>query len=374
MESRNTSILDLVDDLLETTNENLGISIESNDEPDEERIVKVEAFERSRSLYTIDKEGQKVRVATATHRDYEQDRRVRHTTMQNDHNLIHLGNTRDVWNLVDHYQVAEPLLKAGFTNVQLLNHRGYGAQMQAVLSNPDLTYKDVIGWDSALFPNGDPNSELQLAASINTTLRPGQSIKVTFGFFRILCQNGLISNVLDMGHQYFNHGNFFADKNGEENGPRWIRETSEILADQLSDGNILELPSLKPRIDSQALDWGIEVLKRSTEDETYIQNLPDFARKPFDRLIRHLPARGAYVLQESLQQAKNAGDVGLLDILSILTNVASSEFRPLPGSDQSQRRFGRPSFEVYGSVEPMLSDLRAIVEIGAFRKDLAWSE
>ena len=68
--------------------------------------------------------------------------------------------------------------------------------------------KDPIKWDNEIW-NRKSNRMwdiLELRASI----KPGRGISVTRGFFRVVCENGLISKILGMGHWNFSHLNFDA--------------------------------------------------------------------------------------------------------------------------------------------------------------------
>ena len=337
----------------------------------------VPAYETSRNMYTIDMQGNRVLMGKVTYRDYEDDRRVRNAKLLQGNKAYNLGGVSSLWNLVDPYQAIEPLLEAGFTNVDLLNHRAGGAAVKAVLSHPDFRFDEVIHWDTALFPERQDRKNLYLAAKIDMGLRPGHAIRLSFGFYRVICHNGLVSTEFGMGNRVFNHVNFLrheelslpsASKNAL--GPKWISEQAECLADQMGAGGIQAFPELAARIDTQALDWTIDTLERYLEDEFSLEELPQFARKPFQKLTSQLPPWGSAALLEVLKQARLEDAIGLLDVANMLTDVASPHTRDLTGSQF--RSSDEMSWVVYDRFEPLMEHLRAAIEVGAFKKDIAW--
>jgi hypothetical protein len=311
----------------------------------QESKMKIDAWEGHRRLFTIDENGQRVELQQATYRDYDADRAVRVARLGNSK----IGVVSQNYQLVDHYQVAQPLLEAGFTSVDLLKHRADGIDMLAVLSHPDIVYEDTIGWDTHLFPTQD--AKIHLAAKIDTSFRKGHGIRVTMGFMRVICKNGMVSYRLGLGNEVFSHKDFRTES------------LTNLVERTLRKKNPWERLTKENTIPSAALDWPIEQLERMAEDPTYVFTLPRFASAPLEKLTRQIPGWGVGKMAEVLKAARQAEDFSLLDVLNVVTDVAA--LRPdRMGSD------GGPSWIMYNRLEPLTQHLIDVVDVGAFKAGL----
>ena len=363
--------------LTSTTTTVVEQAVERHNVETAERQITVPAFERERQFWTIDKSGQRVPGGVARRRDYDTDRKVAHATMHGfDGRDYVIGQVGQMWSVVDHADVIEPLMQAGMTNVQLLNHRSGGTSVLAMLSNPDVQLKDVIGWDHDLLTRhgrSERTGVLELGARISSSLRYGEAIHIEYGFWRIDCQNGMMTNVLGLGGHTFNHTSF--GRYGEDGrripmieiGGRVERLTDEI--DQAG-GDVLRLPKLAPRLPSVSLDWTIDMLQRYEEDGAEaFAGLPDFARVPLEGLVQRMPTWSPRVLTETLQAARQDDGVGVLDIVNAVTNVATLQ----PARIQS-RMGDAPSWGIYDRLNPLAQALKDTIEIGAFKASVDWSK
>jgi len=116
-----------------------------------------------------------------------------------------LGPTTDGFQFTDHTEVLAPLLDKGY-KLQTVKYSKGGLKIWAMLTPPNpLTLNDPITWDASLWGSG---KTIQEAVLITSAIGPGHGIHYKFGWFRIICTNGLIDDILGMGALYYSHTNW----------------------------------------------------------------------------------------------------------------------------------------------------------------------
>jgi hypothetical protein len=82
-----------------------------------------------------------------------------------------------------------------------------GLKLWALLTPKDpLEMKDPITWDHGLWKKG--KQPLIEAILVTSSISPGMGMRYMFGWFRVVCTNGLISEILGFGHKRFSHSNW----------------------------------------------------------------------------------------------------------------------------------------------------------------------
>lgn len=130
---------------------------------------------------------------------------VRFTSALND-KVYELGNFRTN-NILDHGPIFEPLLRDGWEVVRHQTLRG-GAKIATEFVHRDLALDDNISWDFT--SAGGQHPELKDAKSLPSLMvladaRKGMQYSLTAGIHRLVCTNGLIAKVLDLGSMEFSH-------------------------------------------------------------------------------------------------------------------------------------------------------------------------
>jgi len=156
---------------------------------------------------------EKERVGTVVSRIYEGESVQRHLFFPAEgvaqKEVYSLGPTTTGFQFVDFTEAIEPFIEAGTLMTSRL-WRG-GTCYQALLRMDDYhAIKDPIQWDRELWNR--KSNKLWDILELRASIKPGRGISVTRGFFRVVCENGLISKILGMGHWRFSHLNFNADE------------------------------------------------------------------------------------------------------------------------------------------------------------------
>jgi len=121
-----------------------------------------------------------------------------------------LGPTTNRFEFVDHQEALFPLIDQGFQIKRMEMMKG-GLKLWTMLTPPDaFQTEDPIVWDKDIW--GRNNDLLEEAIIVTSSIGPGQGIHYYFGWFRLVCTNGLMSEVLGLGHAKFSHLHWGSDK------------------------------------------------------------------------------------------------------------------------------------------------------------------
>ena len=154
---------------------------------------------------------EKQQVGTVVSRIYEGESVQRHLFFPAEgvaqKEVYSLGPTTTGFKFVDFTEAIEPFIEAGTLMTSRL-WRG-GTCYQALLRMNDYSsIEDPIKWDKEIWSRN--SHKLWDILELKASIKPGRGISVTRGFFRVICENGLISKILGMGHWNFSHLNFNA--------------------------------------------------------------------------------------------------------------------------------------------------------------------
>lgn len=117
-----------------------------------------------------------------------------------------LGNFRQV-GVLDHGPLFRPFLADGWQVKSHKTLRG-GARIATELVHPDFVIDDTITWDLTsrgghLVEQEKPS--MHPSVLILADVRKGNQVDMTAGLHRLVCTNGLVAKVLDLGDLQFSH-------------------------------------------------------------------------------------------------------------------------------------------------------------------------
>ena len=122
----------------------------------------------------------------------------------NDVRDYQIGHVSDQFQVVDHGEILRPLIAIGYTITRLHYSRG-GMNMMATLRPPKpLAITDPIKYDRDLWPSISENSIVE-SLQVTSSLKPGRGIHMLRGWYRLVCTNGLLSELLQLGKAFFSH-------------------------------------------------------------------------------------------------------------------------------------------------------------------------
>jgi hypothetical protein len=211
-----------------------------------------------------------------------------------------------------------------------------------MLAHPSLTFEDVIGWDHDLLRGIEglnvDQSKMELAVRVRSDLRSGYGVRADVGFYRLVCTNGLVSTVLNMGQWRANHANF----SGASLYEFASAQSAAIEA--------------RPTAPMSLLDDVITTLERIDEEREYIERLPRLVQQPAKMIARESSGGKGLALVEGLKSLRDSGDTfSKLDLVNAQTNVAHS---------------ARSQWSVYNQTDTVVSALSDLVELAAVKHDL----
>lgn len=154
-----------------------------------------------------------IEVGQAVTRVYEGEDAQRHSFIAKDTgNEFSMGVTSEDYEFINHTDALEPLLDRGYTITKQTQGRG-GMQLYTILEpqNP-ISLPDPIAWDHDLWPMTHKKEKLRESLFVTSSVKPGKGLRFERGFFRMICTNGLVAKVLELGGASFTHSNFSVAK------------------------------------------------------------------------------------------------------------------------------------------------------------------
>lgn len=307
-----------------------------------EVVSQVNAFSGARAIRSYNSAGERISIGSLMYQDYGDDRTVRGIWLDStlDNKVHKLGAVTQKSQVIHHADVIEPFLESGFKVQEVLHARG-GASCLAVLSNPEITFPDPIIWDQKYLTdlglyagsNFPTNAKMEISALIRTDLRKGHGVSVELGFFRLICTNGLVASVLDMGSMRSSHSAFSVD------------QINDFLEKHL-DGFEPKFPGAP----SQLVDGLIEIMQMEPDQ---VARLPRLMRIPAMKVRSELSKANTSAFIGLLQDIRRQVDFTALDVVNAYTNLAHVSKSP---------------WSIYSEINPMVSAVRDIIELEAVRQ------
>lgn len=299
--------------------------------------AKVDSFTGHRPVFSVNQDGSPLPIGNVRYTDYENDRHIRGIWFESDldgkpHSL---GAATSRFQVLSHYDVVKPFLDNGF-QVRSVMHASGGATFMAFLSNPDVTFPDPIDWDlysgavaSLSELRGLP---LEQSVRIRSDLRRGNGVSVDVGFFRLICTNGLVARVMDLGHANYNHVTF-----DPENVEVFIGET------------ILPTPDSLPSAPSALLR---DVREFLGADDPGV--LPRLLRDPVSGIQSSSSSATTLALIDELGEIEDRRErFSHLDLVNAVTNTKLA---------------ARTEWSVYRDLDSVMRNLTDLVELAAVRQ------
>lgn len=175
--------------------------------------------EKTRDVHHYTTTGQVVTLGQIISRNYKGEQAQRHyfhsaKGEEGKPKTYRLGVSTHQFKFVDHTVALDPLINRGYTIKDTVISRG-GIHMYSVLERPDaVPINDPIDWDLQYW-HGQSGSGLQRVARelresvvVFSAIRPGKGIKYHRGWFRMICSNGLVAELLRLGSAKLNHANW----------------------------------------------------------------------------------------------------------------------------------------------------------------------
>lgn len=183
---------------------------------DEHEVDSIIVAERARSVHRYTQAGEVLELGTIVTRNYQNEQAQRHYfistredggDLRSTPKIYRLGVTTTQFRFVDHTVAIDPFLNRGYGVQDMIISHG-GMNMYAVLSRPQArVIKDPIDWDLQYWPSEQSQKPRELRESIVvfSAIRPGKAITYRRGWFRLICTNGLVAEILNLGTMKFNH-------------------------------------------------------------------------------------------------------------------------------------------------------------------------
>lgn len=151
----------------------------------------------------------KIRLGQIHLIDYEGEGVARQEYHPEDSDRVYrLGFTSDKFENIDHATVMKGLVDRGYRNTGFIPLRG-GLDIRSVWVAPDAPpMKDPILWDRSHWVMQTRDATVFEAVILFTSLRPGRSIWMSRGLFRMLCVNGLMHRTFLLGEVKQRHTAF----------------------------------------------------------------------------------------------------------------------------------------------------------------------
>ena len=297
----------------------------NNNTPDIEEIEgTVNSFTGHRPFMGLTKQGTFEQTGVLSYTDMN-NRQVRSMTFTSNETgrQFGLGNVTSSYQLIDQRQVFGPLLDLGFEVGTIRQRRG-GAATLGILRHPGMLLDDPIRWDRGL--GRYEHSELEQASihdgklafsiMVKTDARAGNGIKMTAGFFRFVCENGLTVETLKLGSLSIPQKTF---------NPNRALAWATDMVDTYQRREAIQLQGFG----IEALNFPIKMLDAisSPDIEFDMDGQPQFIQEPL-ATITALPKWAQGALSDELKLIQNGTELfTAMDIVNALTNLGHSTGR-----------------------------------------------
>lgn len=292
----------------------------------------IPATESTREVHSYDLEGQVHTMGNIISRTYKGEKVQRHYFDSSEGKTYRLGNTSDRFTFVDHTAAIEPLLEQGYKLKDTHTSRG-GMHLYAALERADgETHNDPISWDLQFWHDARGSGyqvvkrEIRESIIVVSSVRPGKGIKYMRGWFRLICTNGLVAELLNLGKVKMNHANWSPynilpglnlkkgasrDLNGPIVGsPKGVRRLADLM-DRLS---------LSPTSEMDDEDEGTD-----DQVEQAIAGLPLFVRNEVRPLMTMPKWYRTSLTSQYRQLSEVDRDIYALDLVNAVTNPVGFE-------------------------------------------------
>lgn len=304
-------------------------------------IENVAMTRKSQPLTGYNEQGEIIQLGHVISRTYQGEKVQRHSykPLNGEREEYSLGPTTTAFQFVNHESVMRPFMEQGY-EIQKLHYTKGGLQFWAQLTPPDaMERSDLINWDHNIFPNADGKG-LRESVIITSAARPKKSVTLSRGWFRLICTNGLMSEVLGLGHTKMSHANWNPDHvlsfaNGSHKAFQLFSQNDEKTQGALI-GNKHGANRLLHVLNTTIL--GKDLIETITEDEIdedgeyipkesdFAKNLPLFIRQaatPLARVPKWWVGEFARQLEAFIDYSQR-DEIYALDAVNMITSPVNS--------------------------------------------------
>lgn len=217
--------------------------------------------------------------------------------------------------VIDNRDLLHPLTSLDWKIESVESNRG-GARMAAIVRHPDIKIDDFIDWDLAAIGAKPADArEMHAAIMIRGSAKRGTSYVYTAGLFRMVCTNGLISSMLDLGQLTIPHSQVDRDGLAEKVIQQFHPDHLRARYGQ---------NSWSQRVyPMESLSWLLRHLKTFlAEGSKY--HMPAFLAEPTNALMvpYNKSEKTAMITQLEALQGSALPTFSVLDLLNLITNVS----------------------------------------------------
>lgn len=270
---------------------------------------KVLVSEEQQDVTILNAQGELESLGMVHTRIYEGENVQRHH-FESFEKVYALGPTSQQWQFVNHSAAMQPLMDQGWELKTSTLGRG-GLDLHSIWIDPSgPRFPDPINWDQEFWPGGASAGGISPTIIMTSAIRPGKGIRFRQGYFRQICSNGLVSELMGLTSAFFTHRTWDAD----------------ALVEQLFGTDIPALIDSGPYIGNMnGLVRFVELLNRATdEDESEMPTLLPYFVEDMLSPLTNLPnwfTTKAIAQFTAMVNADN--NVYALDVVNAFTNAIS---------------------------------------------------
>lgn len=285
-------------------------------------MEKVIVSEKTQPVEYLDGEGKTCSLGNVISRTYKNEDVQKFTfesTRGEDNTSYMLGTSRehDIA-FINHVEPMQVMVDNGYIKRDMVLAMG-GTELYTIWDNPNgQKFNDPILWDKKMWAHREDIvgvGELTESIIQRGSIRPGRGISFRRGFFRMICTNGLVSEVLGLGKVRFNPGNWSAKNLQDALFGRDVVTIAQehIMGERLGSNHAV-----------QQFGKLMKNLRKSSSDERteFVSSLPRFVR-PMVSTFARVPKwyLGEIEKQTDMFGASGLQDIHELDVANILTNA-----------------------------------------------------
>ncbi|KKL82287.1 hypothetical protein LCGC14_1986270 [marine sediment metagenome] len=231
--------------------------------------------------------------------------------------MLGASRERDIA-FINHVEPMRVLQDNGYVKRDMVLAMG-GTELFTVWDNPDgQIFDDPILWDKRMWQHRESlpgTGNLTESIIQRGSIRPGRGVSFRRGFFRMICSNGLVSEVLGLGKVRFNPGNWNPESLQDALFGKDVTTIAQehIMGERV--GNryaVQQFGSLMKNLRE----------KNSDEKTEYLTSLPKFVR-PMVSTFTRVPKWYLKELEKQTEMFDASGLLNIheLDVSNILTNA-----------------------------------------------------
>lgn len=222
--------------------------------------------------------------------------------------------------VIDQRPLVNPFLEAGWQVAEHHTLRG-GCKAMTVLNQPEIQWADQLKWD--VQRHAAAPSFLNPAVMVSTDPRRGTKLRIRAGYLRLVCTNGLVASVLELGEVSFSHGT----------DELKVREKVNRFVDQVMGVQDPWSLNLK-EYGKDTLTWYVKTLSTPEEEMASLPNLINSQVRSAVSAMRTSSRLSDFTMQlRELVDQDDFEPITIFDIINAYTNL-SHDYRAWDALDR----------------------------------------